>query len=59
MCIRDSVDADALAGLIEERLAVALVIAAELERGALEPRPTSCVSDGGCLFPTICRCEGA
>jgi hypothetical protein len=56
---RDRVDADALAGLIEERLAVALVIAAELERGALEPRPTSCVSDGGCLFPTICRCEGA
>ena len=56
---RDRVDAGALAELIEQRLAAALVIAAELERGALEPRPTSCVSDGGCLFPTICRCEGA
>jgi ATP-dependent helicase/DNAse subunit B len=56
---RDRVDAEALAALIDERIAVALVTAAELERGALEPRPTSCVSDGGCLFPTICRCVGA
>jgi len=33
---------------------------AELRAGALVPRPESCAyNDGGCQYPTICRCEAA
>jgi len=33
---------------------------AELRAGALQPRPESCAyKDGGCQYPTICRCEVA
>lgn len=33
---------------------------AELRAGALQPRPESCAyNDGGCQYPTICRCEAA
>jgi ATP-dependent helicase/DNAse subunit B len=53
----DRVTPDELRGVIDELVALAAVIAAELENGAIEPRPASCTSRGGCLFPTICRCE--
>ena len=53
----DRLSAEELHELIEDRLAAALVAAEELTRGALEPRPASCTSGGGCRFPGICRCE--
>jgi ATP-dependent helicase/DNAse subunit B len=54
----DRIDGEALHQLVEDVIAKAGAVAAELERGALEPRPVSC-RDGACLFPTICRCEVA
>jgi hypothetical protein len=35
----------------------ALTAAAQARAGALEPRPGSCSYEGGCTYPTICRCE--
>jgi RecB family exonuclease len=55
----DRVDAATLTGLVDDVVAAARAVADEIERGALEPRPVSCRSRGGCLFPTICRCEVA
>ncbi len=53
----DRLDGDSLSELIEERIAAALTVAMELEAGALAPRPASCMPrDGGCRYPTICRC---
>jgi ATP-dependent helicase/DNAse subunit B len=54
---RDRLDPAAFASLIDERIAAAIAVAAELERGALEPRPATCNSDGTCRYPRICRCE--
>ena len=53
----DRVTPEELRGVIDELVALAVVITAELENGAIEPRPASCTSRGGCMFPTICRCE--
>jgi hypothetical protein len=55
----DRLDADAFAGVLEgvERAAARAV--AEVRDGALEPRPDSCAWQGGCAFPSICRCEDA
>jgi ATP-dependent helicase/DNAse subunit B len=54
----DRIDGESLRLLVDDVIAKARTIAAELERGAVEPRPVSC-RDGACLFPTICRCEVA
>jgi ATP-dependent helicase/DNAse subunit B len=54
---RDRLDFDRLVTLIDERVAAAIEVAVELDRGAIEPRPATCVRDGGCRYPTICRCE--
>jgi ATP-dependent helicase/DNAse subunit B len=43
--------------ILEETLAAARSAAAEAARGALEPRPESCAWEGGCTYPSICRCE--
>ena len=32
---------------------------AELRAGQLQPRPDTCAWQGGCAYPTICRCEAA
>jgi ATP-dependent helicase/DNAse subunit B len=56
---RDRLDPPALLALIDERIAAAIDVAGELERGAIEPRPGTCNSDGTCRYPTICRCEVA
>jgi ATP-dependent helicase/DNAse subunit B len=46
---------------LRELLAEALVTAREAAEhavsGALDPRPATCAWKGGCMYPTICRCE--
>lgn len=49
---REDVDA-----LVEQALEVARQAASEVRRGALEPRPSTCAWEGGCAYPSICRCE--
>ena len=57
-CVRtDRLDHDAMRELLDECLAAALRAAGEARAGALEPRPASCAYNGGCSYPTICRCE--
>lgn len=43
--------------LLAEAVATARAAAAEAGRGSLEPRPKTCAYRGGCMYPTICRCE--
>ena len=43
--------------LLAMAVATARAAAAEAGRGELEPRPKTCAYRGGCMYPTICRCE--
>jgi hypothetical protein len=43
--------------LLSEALARARDAAAQAERGEVEARPQSCAFGGGCMYPTVCRCE--
>lgn len=43
--------------LLEEAVAGAREVAQEAGRGELQARPQSCAFRGGCMYPTICRCE--
>ncbi len=43
--------------LLAEALATARSVAEQTARGELEPRPQTCAWRGGCMHPTICRCE--
>jgi ATP-dependent helicase/DNAse subunit B len=43
--------------LLVEAVATAREAAAQAGRGELEPRPRTCAYRGGCMYPTICRCE--
>lgn len=52
----DDADFDAL---VDEAVAAATAAAREAKAGALEARPESCAWQGGCRYPTICRCEAA
>ncbi len=57
-CVRGDVrDHDDVRELLDEALAQARTAAAQAARGALEPRPQTCAFRGGCMYPTICRCE--
>ena len=57
-CVRtDRLTREELGELIDQCLAGALEAAAEARSGALQPRPDTCAYDGGCSYPTICRCE--
>jgi ATP-dependent helicase/DNAse subunit B len=53
----DVVDRMAVRELLEEALAAARAAAEEAGRGELVPRPQTCAFRGGCMYPTICRCE--
>jgi ATP-dependent helicase/DNAse subunit B len=46
-----------LRDLVAVAVAVAVAAAGEAGRGELEPRPHTCAFRGGCMHPTICRCE--
>jgi ATP-dependent helicase/DNAse subunit B len=57
-CVRGDVRGHAeVRELLEEALAAARQAAAQAARGELEARPQSCAYRGGCMYPTICRCE--
>jgi ATP-dependent helicase/DNAse subunit B len=43
--------------LLAEALATARAAAEHALSGALDPRPATCAWKGGCMYPTICRCE--
>lgn len=43
--------------LLAEALATAREVAEQTGSGLLEPRPQTCAYKGGCMYPTICRCE--
>jgi ATP-dependent helicase/DNAse subunit B len=57
-CVRtDRLEHGELRELIDRCVAAAVRSAGEARAGALEPRPDTCAYDGGCAYPTICRCE--
>lgn len=57
-CVRtDLRERGELDELLEQCVAIAMRAAAEAKSGALEPRPDTCAYNGGCSYPTICRCE--
>ena len=57
-CTRtDRYEADELDELLAAAREAARQAAREAGGGELEPRPASCAWRGGCMFPTICRCE--
>ncbi|HTB50327.1 MAG TPA: PD-(D/E)XK nuclease family protein [Solirubrobacteraceae bacterium] len=57
-CVRtDRFEHEELRELIDQCVAAALRSAAQARSGALEPRPDTCAYNGGCAYPTICRCE--
>jgi ATP-dependent helicase/DNAse subunit B len=43
--------------LLDQAVAAARRVAEEAGRGELQARPQSCAFRGGCMYPTICRCE--
>jgi ATP-dependent helicase/DNAse subunit B len=57
-CVRtDRFERGELEELIDRCVAAAKRAGAEAKSGALEPRPETCAYQGGCAYPTICRCE--
>jgi len=57
-CVRsDVLEHDELRELLAQAVAIALEAAGEAARGELQPRPQKCAFRGGCMYPTICRCE--
>jgi uncharacterized membrane protein YgcG len=57
-CVRGDVrEHDDVRELLDEALAQARTAASQAAGGALEPRPQTCAFHGGCMYPTICRCE--
>jgi ATP-dependent helicase/DNAse subunit B len=58
-CVRGEVREHAeVRELLEEAVATARAAAAQAGCGELEPRPRTCAYRGGCMYPTVCRCEG-
>jgi ATP-dependent helicase/nuclease subunit B len=53
----DSLSHDEFERLIGDCVAAARSAAVRARSGALEPQPDSCAYNGGCSYPTICRCE--
>lgn len=53
----DVLERTELHDLLEEAVAAAHGVAQEAGRGELQARPQSCAYRGGCMYPTICRCE--
>jgi ATP-dependent helicase/DNAse subunit B len=54
---QDLLELEQLRELLEQAAALAREAAGEAARGELEPRPQTCAFRGGCMFPSICRCE--
>ena len=43
--------------LLTQAVAAARQVAEQAGRGELQARPQTCAFRGGCMYPTICRCE--
>jgi ATP-dependent helicase/DNAse subunit B len=43
--------------ILAQAVAAAVQVAGEAGRGELESRPQTCAYRGGCMYPSICRCE--
>ncbi len=57
-CVRtDSFDRGMLEELTQETCAAALQAARQAKAAQIEPRPKRCAYGGGCMYPTICRCD--
>ncbi|HEX3392843.1 MAG TPA: PD-(D/E)XK nuclease family protein [Solirubrobacteraceae bacterium] len=57
-CVRtDSLSHDEFERLLEDCMVAARAAAVQARSGALQARPDSCAYNGGCSYPTICRCE--
>ena len=56
---RDRVDDEAFAAVLAAVEVAAVRAVTQLRAGALQPRPESCAWNGGCSYPSICRCEAA
>jgi hypothetical protein len=57
-CVRsDVLEHDDARDLLAGAVAMAVEAAGEAGRGALEARPQTCAFRGGCMYPSICRCE--
>lgn len=57
-CVRGDVrEHSEVREMLDEALAAARQAAAQAAEGALQARPQSCAYQGGCRYPTICRCE--
>jgi ATP-dependent helicase/DNAse subunit B len=50
-------DREQVRELLEQAAWAAREVAVQAGRGELEPRPESCAYKGGCMYPSICRCE--
>jgi RecB family exonuclease len=53
----DVFEHDRLRELMAAVVAAATTAAGEARRGELQPRPQTCAFRGGCMYPSICRCE--
>ncbi len=58
-CVRgDAREPAEVRGLVEEIVGAAREAAAQARAGELEARPGTCgFGEGGCMYPSICRCE--
>ena len=57
-CVRtDRLSHDEFERLLEDCLTAARAAAVQARSGALQARPDTCAYNGGCSYPTICRCE--
>jgi hypothetical protein len=53
----DLLEHDQARALLERAVAMAREAAGEAARGELQARPQTCAFRGGCMYPSICRCE--
>jgi len=53
----DRLSEEDLRALVQGQVRAAVAAAAELDAGALEPRPATCSFEGGCSHPSICRVQ--
>ncbi len=57
-CVRsDVLEHEQLRELVSQAVAMAVEAAGEAGRGELQARPQTCAFRGGCMYPSICRCE--
>jgi RecB family exonuclease len=57
-CVENDVlDHSEVRALLEQAVAAACTVAEQAARGELEARPQTCAYQGGCSYPSICRCE--